>query len=70
MKTDIGGKINKKIQLTCTHTLYRVEVLSNKNIGDFGPSLPSPPVFKNDETLRDFLTLKRNSEFCNTTTCY
>ncbi|KAG2195411.1 hypothetical protein INT47_002850 [Mucor saturninus] len=37
---------------------WRVEVLSNKNVGEFGPSLPSPPVFKDDETLREFLTLK------------
>ncbi|GAA5795314.1 hypothetical protein HPULCUR_000670 [Helicostylum pulchrum] len=37
---------------------WRVEVLSNKNVGTFGPPLPSPPVFNNDETLKAFLTLK------------
>lgn len=50
----------------------RVEVLSNKNVGEFGPSLPSPPVFKDDETLRDFLTLKRKTMtiMCNRHSCY
>ncbi|KAI8063068.1 hypothetical protein BDF21DRAFT_428612 [Thamnidium elegans] len=37
---------------------WRVEVLSNKNVGKFGPPLPSPGVFNNDETLKAFLTLK------------
>lgn len=37
---------------------WRVEVLSNKNIGEFGPPLPSPPLFYDNDTLKEFLTLK------------
>lgn len=38
----------------------RVEVLSNKNVSSFGPPLPSPPLFHDQDTLKAFLTLKRN----------
>ncbi|KAG2228907.1 hypothetical protein INT48_004445 [Thamnidium elegans] len=48
-----GKKKKKKIKIQET-----VEVLSNKNVGKFGPPLPSPGVFNNDETLKAFLTLK------------
>lgn len=41
-----------------TKQFWRVEVLSNKNVGEFGPSIPSPPIFHDDETLKHFLTLK------------
>ncbi|KAI7908328.1 uncharacterized protein BX663DRAFT_424630 [Cokeromyces recurvatus] len=37
---------------------WRVEILRKKNIIEFGPALPSPPLFDNDETLKEFLILK------------
>ncbi|KAI9487728.1 MAG: hypothetical protein EXX96DRAFT_554441 [Benjaminiella poitrasii] len=37
---------------------WRVEVLRKENVAEFGPALPSPALFDNDETLKEFLTLK------------
>jgi hypothetical protein len=38
--------------------IIRVEVLRNKNVCNFGPPLPCPPVFDDPEELRSFLKLK------------
>ncbi|KAI8356611.1 hypothetical protein EDC96DRAFT_446394 [Choanephora cucurbitarum] len=35
-----------------------VEVLRNSNVCDFGPPLPSPPLFYDADALKEFLTLK------------
>ncbi|KAI8971612.1 hypothetical protein BDF20DRAFT_688664 [Mycotypha africana] len=37
---------------------WRVEVVRKSGIKDFGPPLPSPPVFYDDATLKDYLTVK------------
>ncbi|KAI8335214.1 hypothetical protein BD560DRAFT_340419, partial [Blakeslea trispora] len=40
---------------------WRVEVLRKSTVCDFGPSLPSPPLFYDADALREFLTLKCKS---------
>ncbi|KAG2204507.1 hypothetical protein INT46_000260 [Mucor plumbeus] len=37
---------------------WRIEVLAKNNVGEFGPALPSPPLFYDDNTLKEFLTIK------------
>ncbi|CAO3629217.1 unnamed protein product [Mucor fragilis] len=37
---------------------WRVEVLTKSNVGEFGPTIPSPPLLYDDATLKGFLTLK------------
>ncbi|CAO3624348.1 unnamed protein product [Cunninghamella echinulata] len=37
---------------------WRVEIVYNKNMKEFGPSIPSPPLFFSEEKLREFLILK------------
>lgn len=37
----------------------RVEVLRNSNVVEFGPTLPSPPLFNDDDTLKEYLISKR-----------
>ncbi|RCI03976.1 Rap/ran-GAP protein, partial [Rhizopus stolonifer] len=37
---------------------YIGNVLRNSNVNDFGPALPSPPIFHDYDTLKEFLTLK------------
>ncbi|GAN03978.1 hypothetical protein MAM1_0052d03434 [Mucor ambiguus] len=37
---------------------WRVEVLTKSNVGEFGPPIPSPPLLYDDDTLKEFLTLK------------
>ncbi|SAM08583.1 hypothetical protein [Absidia glauca] len=39
-------------------TRWRIEVVRKNNVPEFGPSLPNPPLFYDDTTLRKFLTLK------------
>jgi hypothetical protein len=34
-------------------------VLAKSNVGEFGPALPTPPLFYDDNTLKEFLTIKR-----------
>lgn len=36
----------------------RIEVLTKSNVGEFGPTIPSPPLLHDDDTLKEFLTLK------------
>lgn len=38
---------------------WRVEVLHNKDVKSFSPSVPSPSIFYNQQELRGFLLLKR-----------
>jgi hypothetical protein len=48
-------------------TQYKVSVCCRKDVPDFGPKLPEPPVFKADATFRQFLLCKLiNAE----TACY
>jgi hypothetical protein len=48
-------------------TQYKVSVCCRKDVPDFGPKLPEPPVFKADSTFRQFLLCKLiNAE----TACY
>ncbi|KAI8641978.1 hypothetical protein BD408DRAFT_190615 [Parasitella parasitica] len=37
---------------------WRVEILTKGNVPEFGPSIPSPPLFYDEEVLREFLTVK------------
>ncbi|KAL9550474.1 hypothetical protein MBANPS3_004718 [Mucor bainieri] len=37
---------------------WRIEVLTKSNVGEFGPTIPSPPLLYDDDTLKEFLTLK------------
>ncbi|OAD03272.1 hypothetical protein MUCCIDRAFT_162853 [Mucor lusitanicus CBS 277.49] len=37
---------------------WRIEVLTKSNVGEFGPTIPSPPLLHDDDTLKEFLTLK------------
>ncbi|ORZ10169.1 hypothetical protein BCR42DRAFT_113800 [Absidia repens] len=37
---------------------WRIEIVRKSNVPDFGPSLPNPPLFYDDEALQKFLTLK------------
>ncbi|KAL7319157.1 hypothetical protein PS15m_002326 [Mucor circinelloides] len=37
---------------------WRIEILTKSNVGEFGPTIPSPPLFYDDDTLKEFLTLK------------
>ena len=39
----------------------RVEVIKHKNVNQFGPPIPSPPLF-DDKDLKSFLTLKCNNQ--------
>jgi len=48
-------------------TQYKVSVCCRKDVPDFGPKLPEPPVFRGDKTFRQFLMCKLiNAE----TACY
>ncbi|GAN02316.1 DNA helicase [Mucor ambiguus] len=38
---------------------WRVQVLYNKNVKPFSPPVPSPPIFNDEDELREFLLLKR-----------
>ncbi|KAI8875458.1 hypothetical protein K501DRAFT_289358 [Backusella circina FSU 941] len=38
--------------------IWRVEVVHDKNVAEFGPPIPSPPLFYNEHELGDFLILK------------
>ncbi|ORX54136.1 hypothetical protein DM01DRAFT_1287272 [Hesseltinella vesiculosa] len=38
---------------------WRVQIIHHQNVPDFGPSIPSPPVFVDPDQLREFLLLKR-----------
>jgi len=40
------------------HDSYRVAVCSRSGVPQFGPSLPSPPIFKKESYFRDFLLTK------------
>ncbi|SAL98975.1 hypothetical protein [Absidia glauca] len=37
---------------------WRVEVIRKNNVPEFGPPLPNPPLFYDDQTLQKFLTVK------------
>ncbi|CEP17005.1 hypothetical protein [Parasitella parasitica] len=37
---------------------WRIEILTKGNVPEFGPSIPSPPLFYDEEVLREFLTVK------------
>lgn len=39
-------------------TRYRLQVARKENVNEFGPDLPSPSTFENDEHFRDFLLSK------------
>ncbi|KAI8372754.1 uncharacterized protein BYT42DRAFT_44626 [Radiomyces spectabilis] len=41
---------------------WRVEVVRNKNVPEFGPAIPSPGLIYDEEELREFLILKRKSQ--------
>lgn len=41
--------------------MNRVEVIKHKNVNQFGPPIPSPPLF-DDKELKSFLTLKCNNQ--------
>ncbi|KAI8377393.1 uncharacterized protein BYT42DRAFT_342256 [Radiomyces spectabilis] len=40
---------------------WRIEVVRHKNVPEFGPHIPSPPLFYNKEELKRFLTVKCKS---------
>ncbi|KAI8881369.1 hypothetical protein K501DRAFT_189170, partial [Backusella circina FSU 941] len=45
-------------EITNGKRCWRVEVIRSKNVSNFGPVLPSPPVFDNPDQLKAFLILK------------
>jgi hypothetical protein len=40
---------------------YRLHVFSEESVPLFGPGLPCPPVFRDQNEFRDFLLVKRES---------
>ena len=40
---------------------WRVEVLHSKDVKPFSPPVPSPPIFYNQQELRNFLLSKRKN---------
>jgi hypothetical protein len=57
-----GGKQIKRLpypeKVPELFSFFRIEVVRKNNVPEFGPSLPNPPLFYDDTTLRKFLTLK------------
>lgn len=49
--------------LTLLASVFRVEVIRKNNVPEFGPPLPNPPLFYDDQTLQQFLTVKRKYRF-------